>query len=52
MYVVLNAFSYFKQNITQLVLGNESQQEGIYPEMYDFAPHTQALLLIWPIRPF
>jgi len=52
MYVLLNAFSYFKQNATWLVLYTECQQEGIYPEMYDFGPDTQAVLIIWPIRAF
>lgn len=26
--------------------------KGIYPEMYDFGPDTQAVLIIWPIRAF
>jgi hypothetical protein len=38
MYVLLNAFSHFKQNVIWLVLYSECQQEGICPEMYDFGP--------------
>ena len=52
MYVQLNAFSYFKQNVIWLVLYNECQQEGIYPEMYDFGRDNQSVLIIWPVSAF
>ena len=52
MYVILNAFCYFKQNVIWLVLYNECQQDSVYLEMYDFGLDTQAVLLIWPIRAF